>query len=242
MAHRGFTSFKFPKNSMGAFHEAVKLGYRYVETDVRATRDGTAVIFHDRRIKAATGVPGFVDQLHWRDVRRANLGAGESIPMLEDLLSALPDTRVNIDIKHASAIEPTVDVIERLGAHDRVLITSFSDRRRRRALSLLSKRVASAAGTTAFLALFTARTPGAQVYAWRLLHDSDCVQLPSRFGGRAVITPTLVRAFHASGRPVHAWTVDDPDAMNALFDMDVDGIITDRADLLRDVLIARGEW
>jgi glycerophosphoryl diester phosphodiesterase len=125
---------------MGAFNEAVKLGYRYIETDVRATRDATAVIFHDRRIGAETGVPGAVDRLYWRDVRGANLGAGESIPTLEELLAALPDTRVNIDIKHASAIEPTVDVIERLNAHDRVLITSFSDRRRRRALSVLSKR------------------------------------------------------------------------------------------------------
>jgi glycerophosphoryl diester phosphodiesterase len=242
MAHRGFTSFKFPKNSMGAFHEAVKLGYRYLETDVRATRDATAVIFHDRRIGAQTGVSGAVDQLHWHDVRSADLGAGESIPTLEELLSALPDMRINIDIKHASAIEPTVDVIERLNAHDRVLITSFSDRRRRRALSLLSKRVASAAGTGAFLVLLTTRTPGARAYAWRMLLDSDCVQLPPRLGGRAIITPDLVAAFHASGRPVHAWTIDDPVAMNALFDIGVDGIITDRADLLRDVLIARGEW
>ncbi len=242
MAHRGFTSFRFPMNSMGAFHEAAKLGFRYVETDVRATRDGVAVILHDRRLPPHSGLPGAIDRFAWRDVRTANLGAGESIPTLEELLSALPTMRVNIDIKAASAIEPTVDVIERLNAHDRVLITSFSDRRRRRALRLLSKRVASSAGTAAFLALVAAQTPASRAYAWRLLRDSDCLQLPPRLGRVPVITPALVRAVHASGRQVHAWTVDNPAAMQALLDIGVDGIITDRADLLRDVLIARDEW
>jgi glycerophosphoryl diester phosphodiesterase len=239
MAHRGFTSFTLPMNSMAAFQEAAKLGFRYVETDVRATRDGVAMIMHDRRLGPESGVSGAVDQLDWRDIGRANLGAGQSVPTLEELLGALPDMRVNIDIKAASAIDPTVDVVERLNAHERVLITSFSDRRRRRALRRLSKRVASSAGMGTVLSFLAARTAGATAYA---LRDSDCLQLPPRFRGVPVITPGLVRAAHASGRQVHAWTVDDPDAMHALLDIDVDGIISDRADLLRDVLISRGQW
>ncbi|OBF12721.1 glycerophosphodiester phosphodiesterase [Mycobacterium sp. ACS4054] len=242
MAHRGFTAFRLPMNSMGAFHEAAKLGLRYIETDVRATRDGVAVILHDRTFRSESGESGAIDQSYWRDVRRLNLGAGEAIPTLEELLSALPDMRVNIDIKAASAIAPTVEVVERLHAHDRVLITSFSDRRRRRALSLLSKRVASSAGTSAFLALLAARTPVARAYAWQMLRDSDCLQLPPRLGRVPIITPGLVRALHAAGLQVHAWTVDDPNTMHALCDIGVDGIITDRADVLRDVLIARNEW
>ena len=243
MAHRGFTSFRWPMNSMGAFHEAAKLGFRYIETDVRATRDGVAVIQHDRGLGSESGVPGAVDQLYWRDVRKAHLGAGESIPTLEELLTALPDMRINIDIKAASAIEPTVNVIERLKAHHRVLVTSFSERRRRLALRLLSKRVASSAGTGALVVvLAAAKTPASRAYAWRMLRDSDCAQLPARLGRLPVITPGLVRALHDSGRQVHAWTIDDPDVMNSLLDIGVDGIITDRADLLRDVLIARGQW
>lgn len=107
MAHRGFTSFRLPMNSMGAFQEAAKLGFRYIETDVRATRDGVAVILHDRRLAPGVGLSGAVDRLDWRDVRKAQLGAGQSIPTLEDLLTALPDMRVNIDIKAASAIGPS---------------------------------------------------------------------------------------------------------------------------------------
>lgn len=242
MAHRGFTSFRLPMNSMGAFHEAAKLGFRYIETDVRATRDGVAVILHDRRLPPRSGVPGAVDRLPWRHVRNAHLGAGELIPTLEELLTTFPAMRINVDIKAASAIEPTVNVIERCNAHDRVLIGSFSDRRRRRALRLLSRRVASSAGTRALLALLTASTPASQAYAWRMLHDSDCLQLPAQVGGIPIITPRMVRAVHASGRQVHAWTINDTDVMHALLDMNVDGIITDRADLLRDALIARDEW
>jgi glycerophosphoryl diester phosphodiesterase len=242
MAHRGFTSFRWPMNSMGAFCEAAKLGFRYVETDVRATRDGVAVILHDRMFRSDSGASGAIDRWYWRDVRHVHLGAGESMPTLEELLSALPDMRVNIDIKSASAIAPTVDVIERMNAHDRVLITSFSERRRRRALRLLSKRVASSAGIGAFLALLAAKTPAGRAYAWQVLRDSDCLQLPPRLGGLPIITPGLVRALHESGRQVHAWTVDDPGTMHALFDIGVDGIITDRADVLRDVLVARNEW
>jgi glycerophosphoryl diester phosphodiesterase len=229
-------------NSLGAFREAAKLGFRYMETDVRATRDGVLVIQHDRRLAGGCGVHGPVDQLYWRDVRKADLGAGETIPTLEDLLAALPAARVNIDIKADSAVEPTVAVIERLKVHDRVLVTSFSDRRRRLALRLLSRRVVSGAGTGVFLALLAAKTPASRAYAWRMLRDSDCLQLPPRLGRLPVITPGLVRAMHATGRQVHAWTVNDPDLMHALLDIDVDGIVTDRADLLRDVLIARGQW
>lgn len=162
MAHRGFTSFRLPMNSMGAFHEAARLGFRYIETDVRATRDGVAVILHDRRLPPQSELPGAIDRLSWRDIRTADIGAGESIPTLEELLVALPAMRINVDIKAESAIEPTVDVIERLNAHDRVLVTSFSDRRRRRALRLLSERVASSAGTVAFLALAAAKTPASR--------------------------------------------------------------------------------
>jgi glycerophosphoryl diester phosphodiesterase len=242
MAHQGFTAFRLPKNSMGAFREAAKLGFLYIETDVHGTRDGVAVIHHDRRLAQSTGVPGPVDQLYWRDVRSAELGAGETIPTLEHLLAALPEVRVNIDIKADSGVEPTVDVIERLGAHNRVLVTSFSDRRRRRALRLLSKRVASSAGTGVFLAVLAAKSPASRAYAWRRLRDSDCLQLPPRLGRVPVITPGLVRSMHSSGRQVHAWTVNEPDVMHRLLDIGVDGIVSDRADLLRDVLIARGQW
>jgi glycerophosphoryl diester phosphodiesterase len=241
MAHMGF-ALSVPKNSMAAFAEATKLGFRYVETDVRATRDGITVILHDRKLDDQSGLPGAIDKLDWKDVRKATLGDGESIPTLEEVLGAWRHLRVNIDIKAASAIRPTVEVIERMNAHDRLLIASFSDFRRRSTLRLLSKPVATSAGVRVFSAFLAAKTIHSRSYANWALRDVGCLQLPPKLRGVPVITPRLVQAIHNTGRQVHAWTVNDPTEMRRLLDIKVDGIISDRADLLRDVLISRGEW
>ena len=67
--------------------------------------------------------------------------------------------------------------------------------------------------------------------------------MPHRFRGRlTIVTPGFVRRVHAGGRHVHAWTINDRHEMHELLDMGVDGIFTDRTDVLRDVLIERGEW
>jgi glycerophosphoryl diester phosphodiesterase len=224
---------------MAAFVEAVKLGFRYVETDVRATRDGVPVILHDRRLKSLARP---IDKLDWKDIPKAALGDGESIATLESVLRAWPSVRFNIDIKARSAIGPTVDVIERLNAHDRVLIASFSDVRRRRTVCRLSKAVATSAGMKVNFAFLAAATIDCQKYASWALRDVDCVQLPARRLGVRFITPRLVQATHAAGRQIHAWTVNDPREMSRLLDIGVDGIISDRADRLREILIARGNW
>lgn len=224
---------------MAAFAEAVKLGFRYIETDVRATRDEVPVILHDRKPKS---LPRPIDKLDWKDLPKAALGDGESIATMESVLRAWPFLRFNIDIKARSAIRPTVDVIERLNAHDRVLIASFSEVRRRRTVRCLSKVVATSAGMEVIFALLVAATIDCQRYASWALRDVDCVQLPARRLGVPFITPRLVQATHAAGRQVHAWTVNNPGEMSRLLDIGVDGIISDRADKLRELLISRGNW
>jgi len=73
-------------------------------------------------------------------------------------------------------------------------------------------------------------------------HRPAALQVPHKRGRLTVVTPTLVRRAHAAGLHVHVWTVDEPDEMHHLLDLGVDGLITDRTDLLRDVLVARGQW
>jgi glycerophosphoryl diester phosphodiesterase len=69
-----------------------------------------------------------------------------------------------------------------------------------------------------------------------------CLQIPEVYGRIRVLTPRLLRRAHALGKQVHVWTVDDPADMHRLLDAGVDGLITDRTDILRDVLIDRGQW
>jgi glycerophosphoryl diester phosphodiesterase len=125
-------------------------------------------------------------------------------------------------------------------------VTSFSDRRRRAVLKLLSRPVASSAGVVP-VALFTllGRVLPGPVFRWimrRVLQDVQALQVPVRRGMIEVVTPGFVRRAHALGLVVHVWTVNEPAEMRRLLQLGVDGIVTDRADLLRDVLQERGEW
>lgn len=244
MAHRGF-SVDGLENTMAAFAAAVKLGYRYVETDVHATRDGHLVAFHDETLDRVTDRVGAIPELAWREVSRARVGGSEPVPLLEDLLGTWPELRVNVDIKTSGAIVPLVRVIERTRAHDRVCVTSFSDQRRQAALMRLTRPVATSAGqstTTAFRAAAELPHLVRPAVVARALASVDGLQVPTHHYGIEVVTPTTVAAAQEVGRFVHVWTVNEVPEMVRLLDLGVDGLITDRADLLKDVLVARGQW
>jgi glycerophosphoryl diester phosphodiesterase len=241
LAHRGF-SLAGLENSMVAFQGAVDLGYRHVETDVHATADGVAIAFHDPALDRVTDTTGRIASLPWSQVRQARIGGTEPVPTLAEVLHAWPDLRVNLDIKAADAVEPAVAVIEREHAHDRVLVTSFNDARRRAVLARLSRPVATAGGTgvvVRFLAGVRARSPWLVA---RALRGIDCLQVPERQGRVGVVDETTLAAAHERGVAVHVWTVDDPGEMRRLLDLGVDGLVSNRADLLREVLTERGQW
>jgi glycerophosphoryl diester phosphodiesterase len=143
-AHRGGAAHA-PENSWRAFEHAVGLGYRYLETDVQATLDGALVAFHDRTLNRVTGRPGRIARMNHRDLAPALINGTEPIPLLEDLLGAWPDVRINVDLKDAPAIEPLAAVLRRTGAWDRVCVTSFSASRLRAARRVLDRQVCMAA-------------------------------------------------------------------------------------------------
>ncbi|MFS0705883.1 glycerophosphodiester phosphodiesterase family protein [Cellulomonas sp. 179-A 9B4 NHS] len=241
LAHRGF-SLDGRENSLAAFAAAVDLGFRYVETDAHATADGVAVALHDATLDRTTDGHGEVGRLPWSRVRQARIGGSEPVPRLDELLGTWPDLHVNVDVKDARAVGPVAEAVERTRAHDRVCVTSFSHARRRATLARLSRPVATSAGTrevARFLAAHRLRAAGA---AARALREVDCLQVPVAQGRLRVVDAGTVAAAHAAGRAVHVWTVDEPAEMHRLLDLGVDGLVTDRADLLRDVLRARGTW
>jgi len=230
---------------MTAFGSAVDLGYRYLETDTHATSDGVAVALHDATLDRVTDATGAIADLPWRAVSRARIHGREPVPRLEELLGAWPEVRLNIDAKSDQAVVPLVAAIERAGAHDRVCIGSFSDRRRREVLRRLSRPVATSAGTRAGAAFRLGSTvPGAggRRLAAAALRNIDALQMPLTHRGVPVVTATTLATAHASGVPVHVWTINDRTQMERLLDLGVDGLISDRADVLKDVLVARGQW
>ena len=243
LAHRGGITEDAPaevENSLRGFRAAWNYGFTHLETDVHVTSDGTLVAFHDAVLDRVTDAAGRLGDLPWSAVSGARIGGSEPIPTLDELLDALPHARFNIDLKAPSTVPATVELLERTGAHDRVLIGSFHEPTLRRFRRAVSRPVPTAVGVATVVALRFAPYPLA---ASRLLRDSGSVlQVPVRNRGISVLDRRLLELAHATGRHVHAWTVDERDEIERLLDMGVDGIITDRTDVLADVLRERGIW
>lgn len=222
---------------MEAFEAAVQLGYRYVETDAHVTSDGVVVAFHDDALDRVTDRQGRIAELPWSEVSQAKIDGRAPIPLLEDLLRAWPDLRVNIDPKHDEVVEPLADVLVRTRSLHRVCIGSFSDRRIERFRALFGDDVCTSMGPKA-IAQFRASSFG----IGRRLPAGNCLQVPTHAGRLPLVDKRFLRRAHRSGLPVHVWTIDDAEEMTRLLDLGVDGIMTDRPALLRSVLEGRGEW
>ncbi|MFE6970303.1 glycerophosphodiester phosphodiesterase [Isoptericola sp. NPDC057653] len=243
LAHRGFSHGRENlENSLAAFAAAVDLGFRYVETDAHGTADGVAVALHDASLDRTTDATGRVADLPWSVVRRARIGGTEPVPQLDDVLGTWPDLRVNIDVKEDSGIAPTAAAIERTASHDRVCVTSFDARRRRATLARLSRPVATSAGRREVIAFLAGARLRTDPLVRRALREVHALQVPVAEGRVPVVDARTVAAAHRAGRQVHVWTINTPQEMHRLLDLGVDGLVTDRADLLRGVLVQRGQW
>ena len=243
LAHRGGAGLAANlgrENTLAAFREAVRLGYRYLETDVHATADGVLLAFHDPALDRVTDQVGRIAELPYAAVSQARIGGTEPVQRLADLLEELPEARFNVDVKAASAIEPLAEVIRAHAALDRVCVGSFSTQRLKAVRALLGPGLATSAGPSEVAAL---RLAPDLVARW-LRSPAAALQIPTSalLGGRRVelVTPALIRRAHALGKHVHVWTIDDAAEMRRLIDLGVDGIVSDRIDTLALVLAERG--
>ena len=231
MAHRGGAS-EAPENTLPAFQRAVDLGYRYLETDVHVTSDGVVVAFHDKDLKRTTGRAGRISELTWDELSTERVG-GEPIPRLIDLLEAWPDARFNIDCKEASAADPLADLLIAAGALDRVCVGSFHGRITRRLRERLGPDVCTSACRLDIVLL--------RAFGW-VRTSFDAAQVPDKASVFPVITKRFVARAHRRGIEVHVWTINEAADMERLLDLGVDGIMTDRPAVLREVLDRRRQW
>jgi glycerophosphoryl diester phosphodiesterase len=230
LAHRGL-ALRAPENTLLAFEHAVNAGALYVETDVHLSADGEAVIAHDPTLeRVADGRTERVADLPRARLREVDLGGGQGFVTLGEALHAFPGTRFNIDVKTDAAVHATVEAVRSAGAADRVLLTAFSDTRRRR-LAAMVPGVATSAGRASVLRARVASVARNPALLRRAVAGAHALQIPERVGRMVLLTPALVRSAHAAGVEVHVWTVNDEADMRRLLALGVDGIVTDRADL-----------
>lgn len=240
LSHRGFSPEGL-ENTMVAFEAAAELGFGYLETDVRTTSDGVLMAFHDETLDRVTNARGPLSARSLRELREVRVGGTESVPTFEELLVRWPRMRLNVDLKDTAGAETLAALIEKHQAHDRVLVTSFSDRRRLQCLRRLTRPAASSAGSAA-MALMLLLSPFGLGRIVARVGRFQCVQVPLRFRRLPVVTPGFLRRCHRAGVQVHVWTVNDRELMTGLLDLGVDGLVSDRADELAAVLSSRGVW
>ena len=241
-AHRGgayHPEIEGLENTVAAFRHAVDLGYRYLETDVHATSDGKLLAFHDEVLDRVTDRTGTITQTSYAEVEAALIGGQERVPLLGDLLEQFPDVRFNVDLKSPGAVPVLAALLRERGWEDRVLVGSFSPRRMREFRRRTGGRVATSAHPLEVAAYVLLPAWAARVIT---RGRPVALQVPARRGPLTLVSERLVRRAHRAGLQVHVWTIDTAEEMNSLLDRGVDGIFTDRTDILRDVLRSRGQW
>ncbi|HLS92129.1 MAG TPA: glycerophosphodiester phosphodiesterase family protein [Microbacterium sp.] len=242
LAHRGLVTDEMradgiAENTMAAFAAAHAAGAEFIETDCHLTADGEVVLFHDDTLERVAGDARAIAEISLCELEEIMAARG-GIATLAQALAALPDVRFNVDVKAEGAAERAGAIVA--DAADRVLLTSFSDRRRRRAvraaISAGGRPATSPGRTTIALLIATTAVAPLRPLARPLLRGIDALQIPERQGAVRVLTPELLRTAHAAGTEVHVWTVNEPDEMRRLVRSGVDGIVTDRADAALEAL------
>ena len=248
VAHRGGAGL-WPENTMYAFTRAVELGVDVLEVDLHSTADGVLVIIHDSTVDRTTNGRGRVNDMSLAQLKALDAGyrwspedggifpfrgRGLTVPTLEEAFAAFPKMRFNIDIKQdqPSLVRPFCRLIRESGMTQNLMVASFKpevlDQFRKECIGVATS--ASETEVRAFLALKTTRPEATHSPVARAL------QVPEYAGGRRVLTREFVETAHRHQLEVHAWTINDEAAMRRVFELGVDGIITDYPDRLMRLL------
>ena len=238
IAHRGGGALA-QENSLNAFGLASGLGIRYLETDVRVTSDGHLVCFHDETLDRVTSATGPVRSKSLRELRALRINGVERIPTFDEALDAFPDQCFTVDPKDQAGLGPLVKSLRRKGGAERVCIAGAWDgwlAQVRRDVP----EITTALGWRSLSALLMCAWAGVRPPTG--LATGPFVHVPVKLGRVPIFVERLVAMSHEIGVRVVTWTVDEPAVMRRLLDAGVDAIITDRPDILREVLVSREEW
>ncbi len=225
IGHRG-ASMARPENTLAAFALAVEQGADGIELDVRLSKDGRLVLVHDDTLRRLSGNPRKVDELTAAELQQEDLGEGQTVALLEELLEMFGDgTLYNVEIKDsglrdAGIVQRVAEQVEAFAVQSQTLISSFNPLVVRRALRRFSPRVAVA----------LIRAPGI------LRHTNQIVQAAADNPHFSLVDEAYLARASAAGQRTFTWTVDDVEEARRLIALGVHGLITNRPGPLREQL------
>ncbi len=238
IAHRGGGGLA-QENSLAAFGLASGLGLRYLETDVRVTSDGHLMCFHDETLDRVTSATGPIQSRSLLELRALRINGIEPIPTFNEALDAFPDQCFTVDTKDQRGLAPLVKCLQRKGVAERVCIAGAWDGWLAQVHAEVPE-VSSALGWRSLSALLMFARAGLRPP--RALATAPFAHVPVHLGRIPIFVERLVEMSHGIGLRVVTWTVDEPVVMRHLLDVGVDAIISDRPDVLREVLVSRDQW
>jgi glycerophosphoryl diester phosphodiesterase len=248
-AHRGGAQLA-PENTLAAFERGIAYGADVLELDIQTTAEGELVVIHDTTVDRTTNGAGPVAAYTLDELRRLDAGyrftpdsgqtfplrgQGLTIPTLREVFTRFPMSRVNIDLKESAPPRERRlwELIREHEAYDRVLVAAETLPPIARFRRLAEGKVATSACEPEIRAFVLARWAGLT----RLLRPVyDALQVPELYRGLRIVSPAFVRAAHRRGLAVHVWTVDERAAMARLLAWGVDGLMSDRPDVLAAAL------
>jgi glycerophosphoryl diester phosphodiesterase len=243
-AHRGLSRGAegqvLDENTIPAFQAAIEAGATHIETDIQVTKDGIPVLFHDDDLSRVTEDAygkSKISELTFQQIRSVRLTHGGEIPSLAEALDQLSEARFNLDFKVNEAVRPGCKVLIEQNAVDRVLVSAFSESRRKAVLRQIARPIATSAGGALVIWAYVFSKLGVRWFLVRLLRDVNALQIPVSAGPMRFATQRFIASIRSVGVEIHFWTINDPQEMRNLVALGADGIVTDRTDLAVSALL-----
>jgi len=231
IAHRGASAYE-PENTLRAFERAIEMGATMLELDVHLSREGHPMVIHDTDLSRTTNGTGRVTDLSLTQIKRFDAGLGEQVPTLDEVIELARDrAKLYIDLKGQSAPEQVVKTLQKADFLDQVIVGSFYPW-----LPQKVKFLEPGVRTSVLIRLEDRR---ADFVAWTLAVGADYVHPCWESGSTTphkLLTPGIIANFRQHGLGILLWHEERPAELHQLVKLDVDGICTDKPDLLSRII------
>ena len=225
LSHRG-NSNKYVENSFEAFKSVVDMGFEYIETDLRKTLDNEIVTFHDRDLKRLFNINLKVENLTFAEINKFFSAKNCKLLTLKEALINFPQTKFNIDLKSKDVIRESINVVKELEAFERVCFASFNSSYTDEVLTDSPSAVVSMGmKDVAYFKFFN-----------YLRKDSKILQVPLNWKGLNILNSKLIKKAKDKDLFIHVWTINDRESITKLMDMGVHGIVTDKPELIMEIM------